>query len=295
MYPQQYLSLFPAFPREPRAFVAMSFDGRLAPRWKQILVPGIAAVEVSGTALQPFRVDVSRTSDAILTEVLQGIANSMFVVADITALSELDGKAVRNANVMYEVGIAHACRLPEEVLLLRSDTFRLDFDIAGVRVHSYDPDRDPAGAARFVTDLVADGLRAAEGRRRVAVTHALRRLTAPAISLLTLALMQDTAIHHPGARSIAEAIGGLQRSDAINALLAVGAIEAIPLRLTPELLAQLQQQSANEPPMLSYEVTAFGRAVLRAWSEETGMFEPEMREHMERLPAPQSGGSLPTA
>jgi len=117
----------------------MSFDAQFEARWRRVLSPGLGHLMHNGVQVEPFRVDLSKASDAILGEILEAIGDSLVVVADTTATAELNGRAVRNPNVLYEVGIGHAVRLPEEVVLLRSDDLRLDFDIAGVRVHSYDP------------------------------------------------------------------------------------------------------------------------------------------------------------
>ena len=41
MYPATFFGLFPPFPRDLRAFVAMSFEKRFDPRWEQVLQPAI--------------------------------------------------------------------------------------------------------------------------------------------------------------------------------------------------------------------------------------------------------------
>ena len=119
MYPSHFLQLFPAFPRSRRVFVAMSFDERFRPRWEDVVAPGIRAVEINGAPLEPFRVDARHVSDSILTEILESIAGARLIFGDITTIGVLDSVPVRTANVMYELGIAHACRLPEEVLRRR--------------------------------------------------------------------------------------------------------------------------------------------------------------------------------
>ena len=50
---------------------------------------------------------------------------------------------------MYEVGLAHAARQNTEVLLVRSDTEEINFDLAGIRVHTYDRTDLPARAEGF--------------------------------------------------------------------------------------------------------------------------------------------------
>ena len=129
MYPAHLFELFPPFPRDERVFVAMSFDPALRLRWTNVIEP---AVREAG--LEPFRVDASKVSDSILTEILQGIARARLILADISSVG-----GVRNANVLYEVGMAHAARQPQEVLLFRSDSDRLLFDVSNVRVNAFHP------------------------------------------------------------------------------------------------------------------------------------------------------------
>ena len=149
MYPHHYLSLFPPFPREPKVFVAMSFDSRFDSRWENVIAPAVRSVQ-----LEPIRVDTRKVSDSIVTEILNGIANSRFVLADITTIAKLNKTAIRNGNVMYEIGIAHSCRLPEEVLIFRSDGDALPFDVTNIRVNSYDPDGKQEEAKSSVSSAI---------------------------------------------------------------------------------------------------------------------------------------------
>ena len=64
-----------------------------------------------------------------LTKVLNGVTDARLILCDISSVAKVAGNPFRNGNVMYEVGIAHACRLPEEVLLFRSDRDDLLFDV----------------------------------------------------------------------------------------------------------------------------------------------------------------------
>ncbi len=150
MYPAQFFGLFPSFPQENKVFVAMGFDKQFQSRWEQVIKPSIVEI-----GLEPYRVDPSRISDSILTEILSGIGKSRLIFADVS----VDSKGVRNGNVMYEVGIAHAMRQPQEVVLFRSDKEKLLFDIANIRVNTYDPDGDPKGAGRSVKGALSETLR----------------------------------------------------------------------------------------------------------------------------------------
>lgn len=280
MYPNHLFGLIPPFPRTKRVFVAMSFDARFDDRWENVLVPAIGSLSSGGETLEAFRVDLSRASDAILTEILTAISESHCIVADISALNELDGRPVRNANVMYEVGLAHAARLPEEVILFRSDDHRLDFDISGVRVHKYDPDGNPDVAKAFAAETIVESLKALDAKRRTSVRVAAERLTLPAVYLL-LTVMQAGEVQHPETRTMGQALGSLERAEAISLLLELGALRAQVLRITPELL----RQKGTDPstPLLSYVLSPFGRALIEALADTMGAFDPKMREHIETI------------
>jgi hypothetical protein len=133
MYPAHVFSLYPPFARNKRAFVAMSFDPVLGRRWSDVIAPAI-----TDCGLEPYRVNASKISDSILTDILKAISNAKLIIADVSAVV-----GTRSANVMYEVGLAHAVREPHEVILFRSDDERLLFDMANVRVNRYDPRRQP--------------------------------------------------------------------------------------------------------------------------------------------------------
>jgi hypothetical protein len=280
LYPQSYFSLIPPFPRRSRVFVAMSFEPRFGDRWQAVLAPAIRGVSHGGAPLEPFRVDLSRASDAILTEILEAIADSYAIVADLTAIGEIDGRPVRNANVLYEVGLAHAVRLPEEVVLFRSDKGALDFDVAGVRVHSYDPDHDPSAARALVADTVTASLAALESRRRASLRAAAERLTLPAV-LVLLEAGQGHPVRHPEHKTVFQAIEGIQRSAAITLLLELGAIRAKLLHLTPELLTQRGDDPSVR--LLDYFLTPFGRALMGHLAGEMGALDPQMKILVEGL------------
>src|SRR4051812_45988772 len=122
MYPLDLFNLFPPFPRENTAFVAMSFDPQFDASWQNVLKPAISGTGVTNSGVQtehlrPVRVDQRKISDSILTEIVAHIARSRFIIADISVIAKHGNLVVRNSNVMYEVGLAHARRLPHEVLL----------------------------------------------------------------------------------------------------------------------------------------------------------------------------------
>ncbi len=111
------------------------------------------AIEEVG--LEPYRVDLSQVADSIPPRILEELRTARLVFGDITSENGL-----RNANVMYELGIAHAIRRPEEVLVFRSDNDRLPFDIAPIFADSYHPDAGP-GASVSAKNQVVEAIRRA--------------------------------------------------------------------------------------------------------------------------------------
>ncbi len=56
------------------------------------------------------------------------------MLADVSVIDEgrYTETPIRNGNVMYEVGMALACRSPSEVLLVRDDSKRFLFDVSTI-------------------------------------------------------------------------------------------------------------------------------------------------------------------
>src|SRR4051794_27074483 len=70
----------------------------------------------------------------------------------------------RNGNVMWELGIAHVMRLPDEVIVVRSDNDKSIFDLTQFRAFQFDPD-DPTEARRILVSLARDRLRVIDQTR----------------------------------------------------------------------------------------------------------------------------------
>lgn len=268
MYPAEVLALFPPFPRNNRVFVAMSFDDRFQLRFDEVLRPAIEGIEYLGQKLVAHRVDLTIKSDSIVTEIVQEIAQCRLVVADLSTLgviSESQSRPVRNANVFYEVGLAHASRLPEEVILLRSDNDKLDFDIAGVRVHEYDPDNVESARAE-VQRLARSALESIDLRKSIAVKKGLQSLDFTMYGVLQEAISD---IPHPKLRTVADILAGTDRLNAIYRLLSSSMLHAVLKPLAPELM--------DGPRVLedahAYRATEFGRTVLMAARDQQGFNE----------------------
>ena len=280
MYPASYFGLFPAFPIDDRAFVAMSFDPKFDARWNNVIAPAVREVKVNGRPLEPHRVDMRRVSDSILTEILDGIARCRVFIADISSIGELGDRAVRNANVMYEVGLAHATRLPEEVVLLRSDDRELLFDVANIRVHRYHPDDSPETARRFLTETIVSSLREVDLRKNLAVRRAADSLDGSGWTVL-LEASADDVIGHRSTKTVFQVLEGIGRAQAIARLLEMGAMQAELVRLMPEDLSRMNETQTEE--LVKYRITPLGSALAEYAITQLGMFSEDLRPAVEKM------------
>ena len=134
MHPNLYLRTFWTSSFRPEVFVAMSFGESMKSRFTDVVKPAVEANAHHGVRLSAKRVDLSKSGDSILTDIADGIAHSSMVLADVSVVGydAKTGQSYRNGNVMYEVGLALACRQSAEVLLIRDDRDRFLFDVSTV-------------------------------------------------------------------------------------------------------------------------------------------------------------------
>src|SRR6185503_19128027 len=101
MHPNHFLRRFWRSAIRPQVFVAMSFDEAYQQRFQHIVAPAIEAVTYRGSKLSPLRVDLSKTGDSILTDIVDGIAHSSMVLADVSVVGRdsKTGQPYRNGNV----------------------------------------------------------------------------------------------------------------------------------------------------------------------------------------------------
>ena len=251
----------------------MSFDDRFQARWENVISPAIRNVEVNDTPLEPDRVDSRRIGDSILTEILGGVTNDRLIFADVTTLTNVDGRPIRNGNVMYEIGLAHAVRLPEEVLIFRSDTDQLLFDVANVRVNSYDPDGDPAHARSQISDAIVESLKELDLKRNLAVKSAAQSLDFTGWWVLSMAATKD-GVHHFQTKTMGQALGNAANNAAIVRLLEFGALKTDYVKITSELL---RESDASAAQLLKYKATEFGKAILEYAATEMVGASPEIQ------------------
>lgn len=187
MHPNAFLQTHWRLDLKPQIFVAMSFSDAYTPRLENVYKPAIESIKTGNTALTAYRVDNSKTGDSILTDILEGIAHSQMVLADVSALGRdsVSGAAYRNGNVMYEVGLALACRQSQEVLLVRDDKERFLFDVSTIP-HMHLNFADASTARQLLQEELIARLRERDFFRDARVTKAVTQLTAEEVKFLEL-------------------------------------------------------------------------------------------------------------
>jgi hypothetical protein len=277
MYPIDILTLFPPFPRENKVFVAMSFADEFQPRWENVIAPAIESVEVDGDTLQAHRVDNRKVSDSIVTEIVTGISNSRLIFADISSHFAENRIAVRNGNVMYEVGIAHAVRLPEEVLLFRSDRDPLLFDVANVRINRYDPEGQPEEARQGVEGAIRNALLEVDNRRNLSVQRTLDSLDFQTLGVLLAINAQPSGITPPKVRTMRDVMNAVGEGRGILRVLELGLVRAVLVEMGNQVL----DMDADAEDNMRYRITPFGKAVVEVAYERFGT--AALQREIERL------------
>jgi hypothetical protein len=102
---------------------------------------------------------------------LDGVAHSKLVLADISVAASGRWAGQRNGNVMYEVGLVQAVRQGTEILLIRCDKESINFDVAHMMVHTYDPADLPKTRA-LIARLVIEQLKQIEQHKSLLVLRA---------------------------------------------------------------------------------------------------------------------------
>ncbi len=127
MYPKHFMEQFWRGELNNKLFVAMPFHPSFDSRFSNIIKP--AAKEVGFE--DAYRSKEILSSNAIVTKILEGIANSRMVLCDLS-----DDQGHVNGNVLYEAGIATTIREPHSVVLIRDqEPTKADFDVRGLTIY----------------------------------------------------------------------------------------------------------------------------------------------------------------
>jgi hypothetical protein len=116
--------------KDLNCFVIMPFGVPFDRYYANIFIP---AIQEGG--LRAHRADSIFSSTTIMSDVWHCIRNASVIVADVTG---------KNANVFYELGLAHASRKP--VVLITATLEDVPFDLKGLRVVEYDKDDENWGS-----------------------------------------------------------------------------------------------------------------------------------------------------
>jgi hypothetical protein len=256
-----------------RIFVAMSFAQRFLARFERVIAPSIGSLSFRDTPLEPHRVDSSIVGDSIMAEIVEGISNDVLVFADVSSIGAIEGRAVRNGNVLYELGLAHAMREPEQVVVFRSDTDALEFDVAGIRIRSYDPDAAPDDAQRIVTEALSDAITATRFSDRLRIRETAGLLDAGLLGLLF------SIRGLPGDEQGVDYRTDVRVQPALWRLLDLGLIECCVERFwSPE---RPQATTARTHELLRYKTTDLGNDVFLWVGHQTGFVDAMARSNPE--------------
>jgi hypothetical protein len=153
----------PTISRAPRVrqfldtcFVMMPFGDWFDRYYQEIYVP---AIKEAG--FEPIRADELFSTGSVVEQIWEQIEKSKLLLADLSG---------KNANVFYELGLAHAARKP--VVFTTSSVDDVPFDLRHLRVIIYDV-REPQWADRLQKSI-ADYLRNAMKDPAKSIPHPFR-------------------------------------------------------------------------------------------------------------------------
>ena len=166
MHPRLFLDSLWRNDLRDEVFVAMSFQDKFNERWENIFKPAIESIAINENTLKANRVDIRKTGNSIHTLIIDGIAQSQLVIADVSVQDRWqetkNNTAVNrwavNGNVMYELGLAIACRQAVEVIIVADKTDielkDLLFDIGTIKIVSFDPSTPDKASEIIRTEII---------------------------------------------------------------------------------------------------------------------------------------------
>ena len=185
MHPNAFLKSLWRSEIKEQVFVAMSFEPRFKERYETVILPAIEDEPIEGRNLIAYRVDNSKTGDSILTDIVDNIAHSRLVLADVSVIDEgrFTEVPIRNGNVMYEIGVALACRNASEVLLFRDDNKKFLFDVSTIPHLEVDFSNN-SDAINKLRNAIADRIRETDLVHDARIAIATNTLTQDEMSVL---------------------------------------------------------------------------------------------------------------
>lgn len=234
MHPNAFLRSLWRAETVDQVFVAMSFDPRFSARFEEVIRPAIEDQPIVGRRLAAYRVDNSKTGDSILTEIVSGIAHARLVLADVSIIDEgrFTQETVRNGNVMYEVGVALACRTPSEVLLIRDDSKKFLFDVSTIPHIQIDfSARDTAIAE--LRAAIEDRIKETNFMHDARIQMLARTLTADELKILkALAILKPNKVRDLSIKGLGQLSIPVERG--ISGLLQKGCAQSLAINAETE-------------------------------------------------------------
>jgi hypothetical protein len=246
MHPNVFLKTFWRMDLRPQVFVAMSFDPQYQHRFDNVIAPAIKAIPIRNAHLEAYRVDTSKSGDSILTDIMEGIAHSQMVLADVSTVGydSKTCKRYRNGNVMYEVGLALACRQSCDVLLIRDDNDKFLFDVSTVP-HKWIDFTDIAAARQELQNELIHRL-----QEQTYLNDARIRMAVESLSTEEIMELKMMAKYSP------TTIWGPKKFGTLNLLTMV----SIPRLLEKGLIRLLGKFETGSP---AYQTTPLGQVVVK--------------------------------
>lgn len=220
MYPRDFFDTYWRPELLDEVFVAMPFHDEFTPVWDKAIQPAID--EDVAEPIRARRVDATILSGSVITDILNGIAHSRLVLADISVTREGKWRDQRNGNVMYEVGLAHAVRQNTEILLIRSDDDPISFDVAHINIHKYDCE-NLDGTRHQIHHLVSDLLKQIEQQKSLKVTRVVDQFDADAMYYLSEFAVKGP-FSGPNPKTAGEVLLSISNRLAISRLQRLGVI-----------------------------------------------------------------------
>ncbi|HEY3835330.1 MAG TPA: hypothetical protein VGL72_02110 [Bryobacteraceae bacterium] len=280
MHPHTFYTTLFEHEKRNEVFVIMSFADELSDRWCRILAPLIQ----DDLHLTPIRIDDTNSGESVVSDILDGIAHARLILADITAvlLKDNEGRESReiSGNVMWELGIAHVMRMPDEVVLVRSDQTKSLFDLTPFRAFQYDPN-EVSASRRYLGGLCRDRLASINQTKSLAVRRCAESLDYTGWAVLGKAAASPDGIEPPLLRTMGQALGNSAAVAAIARLLELGALSTSFTRIDAATIGSINLESPAEQ-FLRYRITSFGVAVVKYIAERMVDMTPESVSRLQR-------------
>jgi len=225
MYPRQYFDTYWRTDLRDEVFVAMPFHDEFDPIWEEAIKPAIG--DHQNIKLVAKRIDASVLSGSIITDILDGIAHSRIVFTDVSICREGKWAGQRNGNVMYEVGLSHALRQVEEIILVRSDNEEINFDLAGIRVNSYDKNELVTSRILFAK-LISEAFMAIDQLKSLQVQRAIDFLDIDSLEYLN-SFGEEICFNGPNPQTMGDVLVSVARKAALARLQSLGIIKYVPV------------------------------------------------------------------